>query len=82
MAHAFNASTFEAETGESMCVRLALSTERISGQPGLYRNPISIKQTRITCEARLGYLSHRDENKYLLVLDRPLMDQRSDPTHI
>ena len=43
VAHAFNASTWEAEAGEFMSSRPAWSTEWVPGQPGLYRETLSWK---------------------------------------
>ena len=42
MAHAFNPSPREAEAGGFLNSRPAWSTERVPGQPGLYRerNPV------------------------------------------
>jgi hypothetical protein len=47
VAHAFNSSTWEAEAGGFLCSRPAWSTERVPGQPGLYRerNPVSKTHT-------------------------------------
>jgi hypothetical protein len=46
VVHAFNSSTWEAETGRSLSSRPAWFTDRVLGQPGLYkRNPVLIKQT-------------------------------------
>jgi hypothetical protein len=41
VAHAFNPSTWEAETGGFLSSRPAWSTERVPGQPGLYRETLS-----------------------------------------
>jgi hypothetical protein len=42
VAHAFNPSTQEAEAGGSLVSsRLALSTERVLGQPELHRETLS-----------------------------------------
>ena len=44
VAHAFNPSTWEAEVGRFLSSRPAWSTERVPGQPGLYRETLSQKQ--------------------------------------
>jgi hypothetical protein len=41
VAHAFNPSTGEAETGRFLSSRPAWSTERVPGQPGLHRETLS-----------------------------------------
>jgi hypothetical protein len=41
--HAFNPSTREAEAGEFLSSRPAWSTERVPGQPELYRETLSPK---------------------------------------
>jgi hypothetical protein len=48
VAHAFNPSTWEAEVDESVSSRPAWSTERVPGQPSLYRETLSqnTKQTK------------------------------------
>jgi hypothetical protein len=43
VAHAFNPSTLEAETGGFLSSRPAWSTKRVPGQPGLYRETLSQK---------------------------------------
>jgi hypothetical protein len=43
VAHAFNPSTGEAEAGGFLSSRLAWATERVPGQPGLYRETLSQK---------------------------------------
>jgi hypothetical protein len=43
VAQAFNPSTWEAEAGGFLSSRPALSTERVSGQPGLHRETLSRK---------------------------------------
>jgi hypothetical protein len=45
VAHAFNPSTLEAEAGGFLSSRPAWSTKCIPGQPGLYRETLSQKQT-------------------------------------
>jgi DNA segregation ATPase FtsK/SpoIIIE-like protein len=42
-AHPFNPSTREAEAGRFLSSRPAWSTERVLGQPGLYRETLSQK---------------------------------------
>jgi hypothetical protein len=44
MVHAFNPSTREAEAGGFLSLRPAWSTERVPGQPGLYRETLSRKK--------------------------------------
>ena len=44
VAHAFNPSTWEAETGRFLSSRPAWSTEWAPGQPGLHRETLSQKQ--------------------------------------
>ena len=44
VAYAFNPSTWEA--GRSLSLRLAWSTEWVSGEPGLQRNPVWKKQNK------------------------------------
>ncbi|CAH6901579.1 Dclk2 [Phodopus roborovskii] len=47
VAHAFSPSTLEAETGKSLILRPAWSTELVSGQPGdAQKNPVLNKQQR------------------------------------
>jgi hypothetical protein len=41
VVHAFNPSTWEAETGEFLSSRPAWSTEWVPGQPGLHRETLS-----------------------------------------
>jgi hypothetical protein len=41
VAHAFNSSTQEAETGGSLSLRTTLSIVQLPGQPGLYRETLS-----------------------------------------
>jgi hypothetical protein len=41
VVHAFNPSTSEAEAGGFLSLRPAWSTERVPGQPGLYRETLS-----------------------------------------
>jgi hypothetical protein len=43
VAHTFNPSTWEAETGGFLSSRPAWSTKRVPGQPGLYRETLSRK---------------------------------------
>ena len=43
VAHAFNPSTGEAETGRFLSSRPAWSTKRVPGQPELYRETLSQK---------------------------------------
>jgi hypothetical protein len=45
VAHAFNPSTREAEAGGFLSLRPAWSTKWVPGQPGLYREPLSLKKT-------------------------------------
>jgi hypothetical protein len=45
VAHAFNPSTREAEAGGFLSSRPTWSTKWVSGQPGLYRETLSPKQT-------------------------------------
>jgi hypothetical protein len=45
LAHAFNPSTWEAEAGGFLSLRPAWSTKCVPGQPGLYRETLSQKQT-------------------------------------
>jgi hypothetical protein len=45
VAHAFNSSTREAEAGGFLSSRPAWSTKWVPGQPGLYRETLSWKQT-------------------------------------
>jgi hypothetical protein len=45
VVHAFNPSTWEAEAGGFLSLRPAWSTERVPGQPGLYRETLSRKKT-------------------------------------
>jgi hypothetical protein len=45
VAHAFNPSTWEAEAGGFLSSRPAWSTKWVPGQPGLYRETLSRKQT-------------------------------------
>jgi len=45
VAHAFNPSTREAEAGGFLSLRPAWSTKWVPGQPGLYRETLSQKQT-------------------------------------
>ena len=47
VAHTFNPSTWEAEAGEFLSLRPAWSTEWVPGQPGLYRETLSWKTTKI-----------------------------------
>jgi hypothetical protein len=46
MAHAFNPSTWEAETGEFLSLKPAWSTEWVPGQPGLHRETLSKKKKK------------------------------------
>jgi hypothetical protein len=64
VAHAFNPSTWEAETGRFLSSRPAWSTKWVPGQPGLYRETLSPKQnkkreengpTRLACEQSMVY---------------------------
>jgi hypothetical protein len=50
VAHTFKPSTWEAEAGGFLSSRPAWSTERVPGQPGLYRerNPVSKNKTKKT----------------------------------
>jgi hypothetical protein len=43
VAHTFNTSTWETEAGGFLSLRPAGSTERVPGQPGLYRKTLSQK---------------------------------------
>jgi hypothetical protein len=43
VGHAFNPSMWEAEAGEFLNLRPAWSTERVLGQPGLYRETLTRK---------------------------------------
>ena len=43
VAYIFNPGTWEAETGSSLSLRSAWSTERVPGQPELYRETLSQK---------------------------------------
>jgi hypothetical protein len=47
VAHAFNPSTWEAEAGIFLSSEPAWSTERVPGQPGLYRETLSQKKNCI-----------------------------------
>jgi hypothetical protein len=44
VAHAFNPSTLEAETGRFLSSRPAWSTKGVPGQPGLHRETLSRKK--------------------------------------
>jgi hypothetical protein len=46
VAHAFNPSTQEAEAGGFLSSRPAWSTEKVPGQPGLYRETLSRKTNK------------------------------------
>jgi hypothetical protein len=46
VAHAFNLSTREAETGRFQSLRPAWSTKWVPGQPGLYRETLSWKKQK------------------------------------
>jgi hypothetical protein len=46
LAHAFNPSTWEAEAGGFLSLRLAWSTEWVPRQPGTDRKTISTKQNK------------------------------------
>jgi hypothetical protein len=46
VAHAFNPSTREAETGGFLSSRPAWSTELVPGQPGLHRETLSRKNQK------------------------------------
>ena len=46
VAHAFNASTWEAEAGGFLSSRPAWSTKWVPGQPGLYRETLSRKKNK------------------------------------
>ena len=46
VAHAFNPSTWEAEAGGFQSLRPAWSTDRVPGQPGLYRETLSRKKKK------------------------------------
>jgi hypothetical protein len=48
VVHTFNPSTWEAEAGGFLSLRPAWSTERVSGQPGLYREILSRKTIKKT----------------------------------
>jgi hypothetical protein len=57
VAHTFNPNTWEAEAGRFLSSRLAWSTKRVPGQPGLYRENLSKKnkepnQTKTKQEAK------------------------------
>ena len=41
LGNAFNPSTQEAETGRSLSLRLAWSTEQVPGEPGIHRENVS-----------------------------------------
>ena len=47
VAHAFNPSTWEAETGRFLSLRSAWSTECVPGQPGLHRETLSRKTNNL-----------------------------------
>jgi hypothetical protein len=46
VAHAFNPSTREAEAGRFLSLRPAWSTERVPGQPRLYRKTLSQRKKK------------------------------------
>jgi hypothetical protein len=46
VAHAFNPSTWEAETGGFLSSRPAWSKERVPGQPGLNRETLSQRKKK------------------------------------
>jgi hypothetical protein len=46
VAHTFNPSTWEAETGGFLSSRPAWSTERVPEQPGIHRETLSRKEKR------------------------------------
>ena len=46
MVHAFNPSTWEAEGGGSLSLRLAWSTECVPGQPEPHRETLSEKKEK------------------------------------
>jgi hypothetical protein len=48
VAHAFNPSTPEAEAGGFLSSRPAWSTKGVPGQPGLYRENLSLKTKKQT----------------------------------
>jgi hypothetical protein len=57
VAHAFNASTQEAEAGRFLSSTLAWS--RVPGQPGIHRETLSRKKT----ERQSGFVSERQSRK-------------------
>jgi hypothetical protein len=59
VAHAFNPSTWEAEAGEFLSSRPAWSTERVPGQPGLYRETLSRKTTTTTTTKKIISISRK-----------------------
>lgn len=56
VAHAFNASTREAEAGRSLCLRLAWSTEWVSGQPGLHTGILPWKTNEKSFKEKMNLL--------------------------
>jgi hypothetical protein len=46
VVHTFNPNIGEAETGRSLSLRLAWSTEQVSEQPGLHRETLSQKKKK------------------------------------
>jgi hypothetical protein len=45
MVHTFNPCTQESETGRSLSLRLAWSTEQIPGEPGLHKEKTCLEET-------------------------------------
>jgi hypothetical protein len=60
MAHAFNPSTWEADTGRFLSSRPAWSTERVPGQPGLHRETLSRKTKNIQNKTKQKKLRHAE----------------------
>jgi hypothetical protein len=46
VVHAFNPSIWEAEGGRFLSLRTAWSTKCVPGQPGLYREALSLKSKK------------------------------------
>jgi hypothetical protein len=72
---AFNPSTREAEAGRSLNSRPACSTDRVSGQPGLHGETLSLKQNKTkqnktkqnkTKQNKTNHKMFRNELRYLL----------------
>jgi hypothetical protein len=64
VAHAFNPSTREAEAGRFLSSRPAWSTKWVPGQPGLYRETLSLK-TKTKNKKKEHFPWHRDEKTFL-----------------